>query len=85
MFIPFHQIVDDAVCPLMALRCEVEIDHGGVQTIGAQVLLDATDVDAGFQKMNGIAVPEGMDGNTFPEFELFKDTSQCSLNGGMEV
>ncbi len=37
----------------MALGCEMEIDHGGVQAVMAEVLLDATDVNTGFQEMSG--------------------------------
>ena len=79
----FHQIVDDAVCPLVALGCEMEIDHGGVQTAMAQVLLDATDIDAGFQKMGGIAVSERMNGDALLELELLNNASECPLHGGV--
>jgi hypothetical protein len=71
MVISFHQIVDDAVGMLMALGGKMEIDHGGVQTAMAQILLDATDVDAGFQQMSCIAVPEGMNGDAMFDFKLF--------------
>jgi len=49
MVISFHQIVDDAVGVLMALSSQVQIDHGGVQAAMPKVLLDAADVDTGFQ------------------------------------
>jgi len=65
MAISFHQIIDDAICMLMALCSKMEIDHGGVQAVMAQILLDATDVDSGFQQMSSIAVAQGMNGDTF--------------------
>ena len=67
----------------MALGGEMEIDHGGVQATMAQVLLDTTDVDTGFQEMGGIAVPESMNGDAFCEFKLFKNAPQSSLHGGI--
>jgi len=54
----------------MALGGEVEVDHGRVQTAVAQILLDATDVDAGFQQMSRIAVPEGMNGDAMFDVKL---------------
>jgi hypothetical protein len=83
MAISFHQGVDNAVGMFMALSREMEIDHGGVQAIMAEVLLDATDVDAGFEEMSGIAVPESVNGDALFELELFKNASQCSLHGGI--
>lgn len=81
--ISFHQGIDDAIGMFMALSCEMEIDHGRVQAIMAEVLLNTTDVDAGFEEMSGIAVPECMNGDAFCEFKLFKNASQCSLHGGI--
>jgi len=66
----------------MPLSCEMEIDYGRVQAIMAEVLLNTTDVDAGFQKMSGIAVPEGMNGDPFCDIKLFEHASQCPLHGG---
>jgi hypothetical protein len=83
MIISFHQGIDDAIGMLMALSCEMEIDHGGVQGIVAEVFLDSTDVDAGLKEMSGIAVPECVNGDSFCEFELFKNASQSPLNGGI--
>jgi len=80
MVISFHHRVDDIIGMLMALGGEVEVDHGRVQTAVAQILLDATDVDAGFQQMRGIAVPEGMNGDAFGDSELFEHASQCPLH-----
>ena len=67
----------------MALSCEMEIDHGGVQAGVSEILLDAPDVDAGFQEMSGVAVPECMDGNAFCKFKLFNDSSQSPLHRGI--
>ena len=62
-----HHRVNDVIGMLMALGGEMEIDHGGVQAAVPQVLLNPTDVDAGFQEMSSIAVPERMNGNAFCE------------------
>ena len=59
----------------MALGGQVEVEHGGVQAVMAEVLLDATDIDAGFQEMGGIAVAEGMNGDALFELELLKNPS----------
>lgn len=67
----------------MPLGGEMEIDHGGIQAVMPEVLLDTTDVDAGFQEMGGIAVPESMNGDALFESELLKNASQCSLHGGI--
>jgi len=64
----------------MALGGEMEIDHGGVQTAMAQIVLDASDIDAGLQQMRGIAVSEGMNGDAFGDSELFEHASQCPLH-----
>jgi hypothetical protein len=51
MVISFHQVVDDAIGPLMALCGKVQIDQGRAQTGMSQVLLNPADVDAGLQQM----------------------------------
>ena len=71
MVISFHQIVDDAVGVFVPLCGQVEIDHGRVQTAMAQVLLDSSDIDPCLQQMCGIRMAQGMDGDSFLEFELF--------------
>ena len=45
-----HQIVNDLVGALVALGCEVEINHGSIEAVVAQVLLDTTDIDTGFKQ-----------------------------------
>jgi hypothetical protein len=66
-----HQGIDDAICMFMALSGKVEVDHGGVQTAMAQILLDTSDINTGLQKMSGIAVPEGMNGDALFNIKLF--------------
>ena len=43
----------------------MEIDHGGFQLGMAHVSLDDPQVDSGFEKMGGIGVTEGMNGDHF--------------------
>ena len=81
--ISFHHGVNDVVGMFMALGGEMEIDHGGVEAAVAEILLDAPDVDAGLQKMGGIAVPEGMNGDAFCEVKLFHNASERALNRGI--
>lgn len=76
----FHQIVDDADGSLMPLGGEMEVDHGGIQTAMAEILLNAPDVDPGLQQMGGIRVPEGVDGNALFDVELFEHPSQGALD-----
>ena len=46
-----------------------------------QVLLDATDVNAGLQQMGGIRMAQGVDGDALFHFELFQSPAQGALNG----
>lgn len=55
----------------MTLGCEMEVDHGGVQTAMAQILLYASDINTGFQQMSRIAVPESMNGDALFNIKLF--------------
>ena len=48
----------------------MEIDHGGFELGMAHVSLDDSQVDSGFEKMGGVGVTEGMNGDS-----LFSDTS----------
>jgi len=48
----------------------VEIDHGGFELGMAHVALDDPQIDSGFEKMGGIGVTQGMDGDG-----LFVDSS----------
>ena len=66
----------------MALSGQVQIDHGGVEAVMTQVLLDAADIDAGLQQMGGIAMAQGVDGDAFFKFKLFQYPAQGALNGG---
>jgi hypothetical protein len=56
---------------------KVEIDHGGFELGMAHVSLDDPQVDSGFEKMSGIGVAEGMNGDS-----LFSDS--CSDLGPTE-
>jgi hypothetical protein len=56
---------------LMTLGCEMEIDHGGVQTAMAEILLYASDINTGFQQMSRIAVPQGVNGDALFNIKLF--------------
>lgn len=56
MAVSFHQIVDNAIGALVALGGQVQTDHGRGEAAMAQVLLDATDIDTGFEQMGGIRV-----------------------------
>ena len=78
-----HQVVDDAEGMLMALGGEVEIEHGGVEAAVPEILLDAADVDTGFQEVGGVAVSKSMNGDALCELKLFKNASQSSLHGGL--
>ena len=66
----------------MALGGQVQIDHGGVQAVMSQILLDAADIDAGLQQMGGIAMAQGVDGDALFHFKLFQYPAQGALNGG---
>lgn len=66
----------------MALGGQVQIDHGGVEAVMPEVLLDAANVDTGFEQMSGITVAKGMDGNPFFKIELCHSPSQGALDGG---
>ncbi len=72
MVISFHQVIDDAISVLMALGCEMEVDHGRAQTVVAQVLLDASDVYACLQQVGGIRMSKRMYGDAFSKFKLFQ-------------
>jgi hypothetical protein len=57
----------------LTLLGKVEIDHGGFELGMAHVSLDDPEVDSGFQKMSGIGMSQGMNGD-----RLFSD-SCCDL------
>lgn len=63
MAIPLHHGVDDAECVFMPLGCEMKVDHGGVQAAVTEVLLDTADIDPGLQKMSGVTVTQGVNGD----------------------
>jgi hypothetical protein len=53
----------------LTLLGKVEIDHGGFELGMAHVSLDDPEVDTGFEKMSGIGMSQGMNGDRF-----FSDT-----------
>ena len=59
----FHGLVDQIDRFFGAFLGEVKINHGGLEATVAHISLHYPGVDPGFQKMSGIAMPEGMYGN----------------------
>ncbi len=53
-----HQLLDPGEGLLLAHRGQMEVDHRGLQRAVAQVLLDQPQVDAGFEQVRGVAVPQ---------------------------
>ena len=47
----------------MTLGGQVQIDQGGIEAVVAKVLLNAADIDPGFQKMCGIGMAQGVNGD----------------------
>ena len=72
-----HYLIDQLTGIFLTLLSKVEIDHGGFELGMAHVSLDDPQVDSGFEKMSGIGVAEGMNGDT-----LFMDS--CSNLGTTE-
>jgi hypothetical protein len=60
-----HQLIDQLAGILLTLLGEVEVDHGGFHLGMAHVFLDDAQVDASLQEMGGVAVAQGMNGDTF--------------------
>ena len=58
-----HHLIDQLTGILLALLGEVEIDHGGFELGMAHVSLDDPQVDSGFEKMGGIGVAQGVNGD----------------------
>ena len=65
-----HYLIDQLTGILLPLLGKVEIDHGGFELGMAHVSLDDPQVDSGFEKMSGIGVAQGMNGDS-----LFVDSS----------
>ena len=65
-----HHLIDQLAGILLTLLGEMEIDHSGFQLGMAHVSLDDTQIDSGFEKMGGVGVAEGMNGDG-----LFVDSS----------
>ena len=62
---PLHYLIDQLTGILLPLLGKVEIDHGGFELGMAHVSLDDPQVDSGFEKMSGIGVAEGVNGDSF--------------------
>lgn len=63
-------MIDQLAGILLTLLGKVEIDHGGFELGMAHVTLDDSQIDSGFEKMGGIGMAEGMNGD-----RLFMDSS----------
>ena len=55
-----HHLVDEGRGILLTGLGQVQVDHGGFKTAVAEVTLDGADIDARFQEVCGIGVPERM-------------------------
>jgi hypothetical protein len=60
-----HYLIDQLTGILLSLLGQVEIDHGGFKLGMSHVSLDDPQVDSGFEKMSGIGVAQGMNGDSF--------------------
>ncbi len=58
-----HYLIDQLTGILLPFWGKVEIDHGGFELGMAHVALDDPQIDSGFEKMSGIGVAEGMNGD----------------------
>jgi len=61
---PLHHLINQLTGVLLPLLGKVKIDHGGFDLGMAHVSLDDPQVDSGFEKMGGIGVAEGVNGDT---------------------
>ena len=53
-------MVDQLISVFMSFVCQMQIHHGGFQAVVSQVSLDSAQVDAGFEEMCGVRVPQSM-------------------------
>src|SRR5258708_37915191 len=60
----------------------MEIDHCGLQGTVPEILLDEAQVDAGFEQMRGVAVPERVNRDPLAEAELPYNTFHRAVNAG---
>jgi len=65
-----HHVIDQLAGVFVTLLGEVKIEHGGFELGMAHVTLDDSQIDSGFEKMGGIGMAEGMNGD-----RLFMDSS----------
>jgi hypothetical protein len=61
---PLHDLIDQLTGILLPLLGKVEIDHGGFELGMAHVSLDNAEVDTGFEKMGGVRMAQGVNGNS---------------------
>jgi len=59
-----HHLIDQLAGIFLAFLGEVEIDHGGFQLCMAHVSLDDPQVDPSLEKMSGIGVAQGVNGDS---------------------
>ena len=53
-----HHVIDQLAGIFLAFLGQVEIEHGGFETGVAQVALNDTQVDAGFEEMSGVRMAQ---------------------------
>lgn len=77
-----HDGVDQGFGIFVALVGEVEIDHGGFEVRVTEISLDDAQVDSCLQQVSGIAVAQGMDGDS-----LFADACllHCPAKGTLDA
>jgi hypothetical protein len=63
-------VIDQLTGILLTLLGEMQIDHSGFELGMAHISLDDPQIDSGFEKMGGIGMPQGMNGD-----RLFVDCS----------
>lgn len=59
---PLHGGVDDFAGVFRSLLGEMKIDHGGFKACMSHISLDDSGIDAGFQKVGGIAMAKAVNG-----------------------
>jgi len=69
---PRHDRIDELIGVFGAFLREVEVDHGGFELTVAHVALDYSWVDACLEKVCGVAVSEGVDGDA-PFFDAGRE------------
>jgi hypothetical protein len=60
----------------------MEVEHGGLQGAMAQVLLDQTEVDPGFEQMGCVGMSESVDRDPLLDAELQDQLPQGGIDTG---